>query len=266
MIILDKYNSRVQLFERTANANVVSKDTFYTDYKICLALEGSATWKIGDKSYQILPGDIILLNIGQKRRFTAFGDKGFRLCAFVMSRNAFSKPHHFLFFRRCIRNQQNVIRNSGLSELLRQAYHMWSERNPFRYEFASAKLTEFFIQAELAEGQDRKTVSQTDLEMLEIMDYIDENITKQISLSLAAKHGGVSESAFSRRFSRWNGVSFKQYVIDKKIQHSIQLLETTQLKMIDIAMESGFESVSGFYDAFRKKTGTTPGEYIRGDG
>ena len=258
MIIVDKNNFAIQTINKASGSATAPKSTFYTDIKVCLALEGEATWEIEDKTYHIEPGDIIFLNIGQKRFFTDFGKDGFKLCTFVLSRNAFSGIHHFMFLLNRVKTQTNVMKNSPLSALLLEAYEQWHTDNPFRYELASAKLTEFFIKAELESGAPFEPVMPEDLEMLQIMNYIDEHICQHINLASAAKQAGMSESTFSRRFSRWNGISFKQYITEKKIQHAITLLQSTNRTMLDIALESGFNSVSGFYDAFQKITGTSP--------
>lgn len=261
MIIVDKNNFAIQTISKASGSATAPKSTFYTDIKVCLALEGEADWEIEDKTYHIEPGDIIFLNIGQKRLFTNFGKDGFKLCAFVLSRNAFSGLHHFMFLLNRVKTQTNVIKNNPLSSLLLEAYEQWYTDNPFRYELASAKLTEFFIKEEFKTGTPFEPVMPEDLEMLQIMNYIDEHICQHINLESAAKYAGMSESTFSRRFSQWNGVSFKQYITEKKIQHAIALLQTTNRTMLDIALESGFSSVSGFYAAFQKKTGTTPRKF-----
>ena len=207
------------------------------------------------------PGDIIFLNIGQRRHFTSFGKNGFKLCYFTLTRNAFSEPHHFMFFLERVKNQENLIKSCPLSLLLKEIYDDWQVKAPFQYALASAKLTEFFIKAERAENYSFAPVSQKDFQMLELMDYIDSNIAKGISLSAVAKKAGMTESSFSRRFSTINGISFKKYVVEKKIQRAIWLLQTTNQKIIDIALDSGFDSISGFYDAFKKQTGTTPSKF-----
>lgn len=265
MILLDKNNCRVQTLWKSPDSVSAPKSRFYADLKVCLALEGEAVWEIGERSYQILPGDIVLLNIGQKRQFTAFGENGFKLCAFVLTRSAFTRSHHFMYFLHRVKSNANLLRNSALSPLLKEAYDGWKAESPFRYELASAKLTEFFIKAEIAEQSDWQSFSREDMEMLEMMDYIDEHITAPISLRAAAHKAGMSDSSFSRKFSAWNGISFKQYVTEKKIQNAICLLQTTRMKVIDVATESGFDSISGFYDAFQKKTGTTPGKFAETD-
>ena len=53
-------------------------------------------------------------------------------------------------------------------------------------------------------------------------------------------------------------MTFKDYVTTRKIEHAINLLNTTDMNVVDVAYECGFSSISGFYDAFKKVTGTTP--------
>lgn len=258
MIILNEDNFAVSTMQKSSTDVSAPKSTFYADFKICLALEGEAVWEIENRSYTITPGDIIFLNIGQKRTFTAFGKDGFQLCVFTLNRNAFSGLHHFMYFLERVKSQENRIQSQTLSLLLKEIYEEWQGTAPFSYELASAKLTEFFVKAERA---DAYSFHPVDYEMLGFMDYMDANITKGVTLSAVAKKAGLSESAFSRRFSALNGISFKQYVVEKRIQLAIELLQTTNRKMIDIALDSGFDSISGFYAAFKKKTGTTPNKF-----
>ena len=265
MIVVNKNNFSVSTVQKLYGSASAPKNTFYADFKICLALEGEAVWEIEERSYLIQPGDIVFLKIGQARHFTSFGKNGFKLCSFILTRNAFSNLHHFMYFVECIKRQENVIRNSDLSPILREIYEEWERNSPFRYELASAKLTEFFIKAERVVRYPVAPVTQMDREMLELMDYIDSNIAKGISLSAVAKKAGMTESSFSRRFSSINGISFKKYVVEKKIQRAIWLLQTTNQKIIDIALDSGFDSISGFYDAFKKQTGTTPSKFSEFD-
>ena len=261
MIRVNQNNFSVRTMEKRWNSATASKDTFYADFRICFVLEGEAVWEIEDRTYPIREGDIVFLSLGQKRHFHSFGKDGFKLCIFTFERNAFFGLHHFLFFMEHIKSQSNVIRSNRLCALLREICEEWQEEMPLRYELASAKLTEFFIKAERQEQYCVKALSEKHCQMLEVMDYIDANIANAISLQSAAKKAGMTQSTFSRHFSQVNGISFKQYVVEKKIQRAILLLRSGDRKMIDVAMDSGFDSISGFYNAFRNKTGTTPSKY-----
>ncbi len=265
MILVNKGNFSVYTMQKSHTSVSASKNTFYADFKICLALDGEAVWEIEDRPCQIQQGDIILLNIGQKRQFTQFGENGFRMGVFTLKRNAFQNMHHFLFLLELVKSQKNVIRQNALSQLLKELYDEWTAETPFSYELTSAKLTEFFIKAERELAYPPYPTGKGHRQMLELMDYIDANIANEISLAAAAKMAGMTESAFSRRFSAINGISFKQYLVERKIERAIFLLRNTDRKMIDIAQDCGFDSISGFYSAFRKKTGTTPSKFHEWD-
>lgn len=265
MILVNKQNFSIYVLQKLPGSVTAPANTFYADFKICLALEGEAVWEIEGRPHLIRAGDIVFLKIGQKRHFTAFGKEGFRLCTFTLTRNAFSGLHHFLFFLECIKQRKYVLQNSPLSPILAEIYEDWKTKAPSRYALASAKLTEFFIKAERSLNLPITPITQKDSQMLEVMDYIDAHITTGIRLSAAAQRAGMTDSAFSRRFSAVNGISFQQYVTQKKIQQALLLLKTTNRKMIDIASDCGFDSISGFYDAFRKQTGTTPSKFTESD-
>ena len=87
--------------------------------------------------------------------------------------------------------QKFSVKNSGV---LKEIYSMWDALSPLEYEFASAKLTEFFIKAETYLNFEINT--QTDYQIWELMDYIDKNITKGITLVSVSEKAGISESSF----------------------------------------------------------------------
>ena len=261
MILVNKDNFSVQIIMKRQDSISAPKNKFYNHFKVCVVLEGESVWKIEDRSYEVQVGDIVFLNMGQERQFISFGKNGFKLGIFNMNRDAFVGQHHFMFFLEQIKNRGSVIRSHAMSQLLKEICEEWKTESPFRYELASAKLTEFFLKIERQEGYASQPMSENHRRMLEIMDDIDANIANGINLRTVAQNAGLTESSLSRQFSKINGISFKQYVVEKKIQRAIFLLQTTNKKIIDIALESGFDSVSGFYSAFRKKTGTTPSKF-----
>lgn len=265
MILVNKNNFFIQTMAKRHYSAAAPKDTFYTDFKVCLALEGDAVWEIEDRSYQIRPGDIIFLNMGQKRHFTHFGQTGFRLCVFVIKRSAFQNMQHFLFLLDRTKHQKNVIQQSALAPLLKEIYDEWTAESSFSYELASAKLTEFFIKAERVFGDTGFPLGKVDQKMLMLTDYIDANIANEITLAAAAQMAGMTQSALSRKFAAINGITFKEYVVERKLERAIFLLQNTQMKMSEIALECGFDSISGFYCAFKKRLGSTPSKFAKGN-
>lgn len=258
MINVNEKNISVFTIHKRHGSAILDKAVSYSGLRICFILHGSAVWQINEGLHTVHPGDIIFLNHNQKRRFAEYGEEGLSVCSITLDRRCFTDTHHFSFFLTCIKEVNGVFKNRDLVQILTEVCAEISENRSNCYEMASVKLTEFFIKAERFFQFNSDFGTKIDKKMLKILDYIDLNITKKITLTEAAQLAGFTESSFSRWFAKLNGISFKKYVMYKKIEYAIFLLETTDLKVIDVAYECGFDSISGFYDTFKKVVGTTP--------
>lgn len=261
MIKITDSNCTFYTLHKTKDSKIFKEAVSYPDLHICFVSHGSAVWQINGQKHIVTPGHIICLSDNQKRRFIEYDEKGFSLQVICLDRRVFTDSYHFSFFLMCIDKLNGVFNNPELCLLLSELYAELEAKQESYCELASAKLTEFFIKAERLLGYSVAPAGKYDKKMSQILDYIDANITDRISLQKTASFAGFTESSFSRWFAKANGVSFKKYVMAKKIDRAMTLLETTDLKVVDIAYECGFDSISGFYDAFRKITGTTPNKF-----
>ena len=261
MITLNEKNCTFFTLNKTKNSKPMAEAVSYPHLHICFIADGDALWQINNTNYQVKPGNIIFLSDNQYRRFLSYGENGFCLRVICLDRRAFTDSQHLSFFLTCIRKLNGVFESCNLIPLLEEVYAELSEKKENYRELASLKLTEFFIKAERFMNYSPSQAGKYDKKMEQVMDFIDSNLTSGISLCSAAKFAGFTESSFSRWFAKTNGVSFKKYIMAKKIDLAITLLKTTDLKVLDIAYESGFDSISGFYDTFKKITGTTPNKF-----
>lgn len=261
MVQINSENISVFTIQKTASSPLLPEALSYTGLRICIVLQGNALWEINGQLYPVEPGSVVLLNHQQKRRFVRYGDSGLTLGVLAIDRQAFVHTNHYAFFLSCVRVADGVLRNDQLWSILSEAYREALQPQSGSMDLISAKLTEFFVKAQRICGFRPETVSQPEQNMLKILDYVDSRMTGKLSLSDAAGLVGLTESTFSRWFSKQNGISFKKYVMARRIEYAVRLLDTTDRKVIDVAYECGFDSISGFYDAFRKITGTTPGKY-----
>lgn len=81
------------------------------------------------------------------------------------------------------------------------------------------------------------------------IDYIDDNITSDLSSFMIAETAGYSVFHFSHVFKEMIGISLKSYVTWRKLQYAMFDLSQGK-KVTDVAMEYGFETHSGFTKAF----------------
>lgn len=90
-----------------------------------------------------------------------------------------------------------------------------------------------------------------------VLDYINENITNEMNTAMIAEKAGYSVYHFSRVFTETIGISVMSYVTWRKLQYALYDL-THGKKVVDIAMEYGFETHSGFTKAFIRCFGFPP--------
>jgi AraC family transcriptional regulator len=88
--------------------------------------------------------------------------------------------------------------------------------------------------------------------------YIEQNINDKISLDDISLDAGVSKYYLHRIFKSLTGDSLMEYVQSRKLSSSINELMNTSMRIIDIAMEYGFDHEQSYIRAFRKKFGHTP--------
>lgn len=69
---------------------------------------------------------------------------------------------------------------------------------------------------------------------------------------------GRSLSTFHRDFKRYNDMTPKQYLLDLKLEYAHNQLKNNEKSVSDISSEVGYENVSHFIKAFKKKYNTTP--------
>ena len=93
-----------------------------------------------------------------------------------------------------------------------------------------------------------------------ILDYIDANILENINPEILAARAGFSTWHFCRVF-RWGvGYPVMDYVRTRRLAFAAQELSSGR-KILDISLEYGFETHSGFSKAFRRYYGCSPETY-----
>ncbi|HHX23310.1 MAG: helix-turn-helix domain-containing protein [Tepidanaerobacteraceae bacterium] len=93
------------------------------------------------------------------------------------------------------------------------------------------------------------------------LDYIKSNLDKELSLEEVANAIHISKSHLSNLFSKCIGNSFSHHVNKLKIEKAKELLAKTNLSILDITVECGFNSQSYFSTVFSGFEGMTPNQY-----
>lgn len=111
-----------------------------------------------------------------------------------------------------------------------------------------------------------KILSETDSQsifsmIINFVIAVETGTSFNISLNEAADAVGLSPGHFSRVFKKVMQVSFKEYLLRKKIAMSVQLLRNTDLSITDIAYKCEFTDAAYYCYQFRRFIGVTPKKF-----
>jgi Transcriptional regulator containing an amidase domain and an AraC-type DNA-binding HTH domain len=91
--------------------------------------------------------------------------------------------------------------------------------------------------------------------------FINNNFKSKLSLEDIANSVSISPFHFSRVFKKETGYSPYEYMIIVRLNHAKYLLQTSNMRMKEIAFECGFNSETNFFITFKKHTNMSPREF-----
>ncbi len=136
-------------------------------------------------------------------------------------------------------------------------------------DISASRAREYLILClqELIKVRDGNTRKRYGRLLREAVRYIDEHFdSEDISLNRVAEEISISPNHFSSIFSQEMGITFIEYLIQKRMERAKQLLRTTQLRSSEIAYLVGYRDPHYFSSTFRKTQGMTATEYRAGKG
>lgn len=96
--------------------------------------------------------------------------------------------------------------------------------------------------------------------MNKALQYIEENLAGDIDFKEVARQACCSEYHFKRMFSFLAGVTLSEYIRRRRLTLAAFELNTSDIKVIDVAVKFGYNSPDAFTRAFQSLHGITPSE------
>jgi AraC family transcriptional regulator, melibiose operon regulatory protein len=93
--------------------------------------------------------------------------------------------------------------------------------------------------------------------------FIAQHYTERLTTDEISSAAGLHPNYAMSLFRKAMGISMIDCVTQYRVTHAQRLLATKDEKIVDVALNSGFLSVSRFYEAFNKWCGCSPKEYRR---
>ncbi len=216
-------------------------------------------------------GDLVVLDSGDIHHGNQKSDN---LCLdFLLFDTAIiSRRYHCNYFMNPILTQNDMQKDALEGEwerLLQLLDHELLEREPFYQDIVKSEIRSFWykllrvlpVSAPQTIMQNRQAELQ--LHLQELLTYLEDNSTENITLEDAAGRMGFSPCHFSRLFRQMTGICFTRYLNIIRVSNASRQLLDTDRKLTDIALSCGFNNIRTFNRVFLEITGLTPTEYLK---
>jgi AraC family transcriptional regulator len=95
----------------------------------------------------------------------------------------------------------------------------------------------------------------------EVIEYINTHLENNLALSELAAVACISQTYFASLFKQSMGITPHQYVMQCRIEKAKVLLRESQLTLVEVSQQVGFQNQSHFTRVFKQYTSVTPKVY-----
>lgn len=99
-------------------------------------------------------------------------------------------------------------------------------------------------------------------ELNQVVDYIEDHLTEDLSLEMISEYAGVSDYHFRKIFLYLSGMPLSEYIKNRRLSEAgMDLLHGETVT--DVALKYGYQSMDGFTRAFKKWSGLLPSDVTK---
>lgn len=246
---------------------------WHSALEIIVPMEGWYDITVGETTYHAVPGDIMIVPPGELHSLHA-PESGNRFI-FLFDLSAFSRLHGFASIQSILTNPIHLTQGAypyiydDVYQILVQMRNEYFTRSEFADLTIVSLLLNFFVKlgtnhidnidlfSKIRVHKQKEYVDKFNT----VMDYIDSHYMEDLNLDDIAGSVGFSKYHFSRLFKQYTNYTFCSYICHRRIKVAEELLEQLDLSITEVALQSGFPSISTFNRLFKQAKGCTPSEY-----
>jgi AraC-like DNA-binding protein len=207
-------------------------------------------WFRADDSFYNSEENLKPASIVIQFRIDSFGESFFQMSEMKQIFQLFEKAKYGLAFSGKTKETINEIlrkniKKSGIEKLLSL--------------FEILKLMAFSEESKTLSAIGMAGVSLKDSERMNVIfDQVLKHFKEEISIEKLAQMTNFSKAAFCRYFKARTQKTFIEYLSEVRINHACKLLRESEMSILEICYESGFNNLSNFNRQFRKVIKTNP--------
>lgn len=230
-------------------------------FEIYYMVTGKCNYFVDDKTYEVSPGDIVLIPEGVIHKTNYNGEEHSRILiecesSFVPAdlRERLSTIGYFY---------RNVKISAEIYTILKQIEAEYKNPDDLTLEALGAYIR-LLLTLLLRHKNSAAEEKSKNLMVESVVAYIKENYSTDITLSSVARNNFVSSEHLSRTFKKQTGFGFNEFLTLIRLQHAETMLKSRDGKSIsEIAYSCGFNDSNYFSDKFRRVYGTSPLKYAK---
>ncbi len=245
----------------------------HDSYELYYFLQGDVTYYIEGQGYKIEAKDLLIINNNELHRPVFNSNIAYEriiihFIPWYFSRYNTDKFNLLSCFEERELGQSNKIpKDSVIKYKLDKHYLKIIDYINSNKKEANIMIETLFVQLlvkinRIFQHHENIQTQSTDYDekVLKIINFINNNLDKKISLNLLEKNFYLNKYYLSHLFKENTGFSVQQYINYKKIIKAKELL-SQNLSCSDVCNKLSFGDYSNFYKAFKKNVGFSPQKY-----
>lgn len=228
---------------------------FHKNYEIVYVISGQAIYSVNGKTKTLEQGDFAFCLSNEIHTINSIGES--RIWIGVFSGDFI---HEFTKYQRGRTGADFSFRCSeGLMRFLSDNLIKTELSDVFVIKSCLYALcSEYLKQIPLEESNDNKATI-----MGAIVEYVEKNYKKPISLATLAETLGYEYCYFSKIFNRLFSMRFSDYINIYRFNEACTMLTESTLSITEVLYESGFQSARSFNNTFKRLSGVSPRRWRR---
>ncbi|MCT6889789.1 MAG: AraC family transcriptional regulator [Lactobacillus sp.] len=241
---------------------------WHQSLEIDFTVHGDGDYFVSGKKTHLKDGDFIVINSGEVHGVENIspGNKRRSLTLLIPAKTMKKLVPNIDNYYFLAQNS-DIEKNKAVRDQLFAIYYLWTKKDHkyaqievlgHFYLLFSYLLDNFLVQK--SEVLTFNEIKKQD-KVKEIINYLSQNFTEDLTLSEIAAHFGFSKNYLDRLFKKEVHTSLMHYLQLIRLQYAYQEIANTNLPINVIADHCGFANVKSLQKLFKKFYQTTPKKY-----
>lgn len=255
-------------YSYSKNQKVLPEHMHKNGIEICFLETGYQEYIVEEEKFSLQGGDLFITYPNEQHSTGCAPESKGKLYWIILKRPQKGEDYlglsynyaKELFYQLLIIRNRRFKSSKRTGLLFKRIYQLYNENNSPYLQLQMRNLIISLLIEVIGQSEKAHQVG-CDIKINKILDYIHQNLYKNIKLDTLADLSCLSLSRFKHLFKQEVGIPPLEYIQRKKIEKAKTLIQKTDFNMKYIAYDLGFSSPSYFTVVFKQYNNISPLEY-----